>query len=52
MRLSLEYVRTESFWLDCKIIWETLGAIMPGTSAERNEAKVEHGRITDVRHEP
>jgi lipopolysaccharide/colanic/teichoic acid biosynthesis glycosyltransferase len=51
MRLSLEYVRTQSFWLDCKIIWKTLGAIVPGAGTDRSEGKVERGRITDVTHE-
>jgi lipopolysaccharide/colanic/teichoic acid biosynthesis glycosyltransferase len=52
MRLSLEYVRTQSFWLDCKIIWKTLSAIVAGAGAERAEARVERGRISDVTHEP
>ena len=28
MRLSLEYVKTQSFWLDCAILMKTLGAIV------------------------
>ena len=52
MRLSLEYIRTQSFWLDCKIIWKTLGAIVPGAGRDRSEARAERGRISDVTHEP
>jgi lipopolysaccharide/colanic/teichoic acid biosynthesis glycosyltransferase len=28
MRLSLEYVRKQSLWLDCQILWKTLGAVV------------------------
>ena len=28
MRLSLEYVRTQSFALDCKILWQTIAAVL------------------------
>jgi len=28
MRLSLEYVRKQSLWLDCQILWKTLGAVL------------------------
>ena len=28
MRLALEYVRTQSVWLDCKILWRTMRAVV------------------------
>ena len=51
MRLSLEYVRTQSFWLDCKIIWRTLLAIVPWAATGRSEGKVEQRQISDVTRE-
>jgi lipopolysaccharide/colanic/teichoic acid biosynthesis glycosyltransferase len=52
MRLSLEYIRTQSFWLDCKIICKTLAAIVPGKRTGRFEARVDRGRISNVTREP
>jgi lipopolysaccharide/colanic/teichoic acid biosynthesis glycosyltransferase len=52
MRLSLEYIRTQSFWLDCKIICKTLAAIVPGKRTGRFEARMDRGRISNVTREP
>lgn len=48
MRLGLEYIRTQSFWLDCKIVGKTLMAILPGAGTERSE--LAPTEVLDVRH--
>ena len=34
MRLSLEYVRKQSLWLDCQILWKTLAVVLRPARAE------------------
>src|SRR3954453_3178493 len=37
MRLSLEYARTHSVWLDCKILASTVAALLFGSGQRRSE---------------
>jgi len=37
MRLSLEYARTHSVWLDCKILASTVAALVCGSGQRRSE---------------
>jgi|SRR2546422_4357700 len=50
MRLSLEYVRTQSFWLDCKILWQTVAAVLFRPSTSKSELKVERSPVSDLAH--
>jgi len=36
MQLSLEYVRNESLWLDCKLLIKTLGVLLLGTKGSQS----------------
>jgi len=44
MRLSLEYVRNRSFWLDCKILSRTLLALASRSQADRSNVKARDRR--------
>jgi lipopolysaccharide/colanic/teichoic acid biosynthesis glycosyltransferase len=50
MRLSLEYVRTQSFVLDCKILWQTIAAVLVRPAGVKSQAKVEPCPISDPGH--
>jgi lipopolysaccharide/colanic/teichoic acid biosynthesis glycosyltransferase len=50
MRLSLEYVRTQSFGLDCKILWQTIAAVLVRPNGLKSRAKVEACPISDPAH--
>jgi len=41
MRLSLEYVRTQSFALDCKILWQTIVAVLVRPNDVKSGVKAE-----------
>jgi len=43
MRLSLEYVRKQSLWLDCQILCKTLGVLVLGSSRAESGHKVDGG---------
>src|SRR5882762_9944482 len=43
MRLSLEYVRKQSVWLDCRILWKTLGAVVLRRSRAESGQKMDGG---------
>ena len=45
MRLSLEYVRTQSTWLDCRILASTVAAVVFG----RGERRAELGREPETK---
>lgn len=50
MRLSLEYVRTQSFGLDCKILWQTIAAVLVRPNGLKSGAKVKACPISDPAH--
>ena len=50
MRLSLEYVRTQSLRLDCRILWQTVTAVFFRPSRLKNELKVERSPVSDLAH--
>ena len=50
MRLSLEYVSTQSFWLDCKILWQTMAAVLARLDSPKSQANAEPRRISDAVH--
>jgi lipopolysaccharide/colanic/teichoic acid biosynthesis glycosyltransferase len=52
MRLGLEYIRTQSFWLDCKILWRTGAAVVLGRNADKSDMKVDRGCASDLIHKP
>jgi len=43
MRLSLEYIRKQSVWLDCRILWKTLGAVVLRRSRAESGQKMDGG---------
>jgi len=43
MRLSLEYVRKQSLWLDCQILWKTLGAVVLRPARAESDHKIDGG---------
>jgi lipopolysaccharide/colanic/teichoic acid biosynthesis glycosyltransferase len=43
MRLSLEYVRKQSLWLDCQILWKTLGALVLRPTRAESGHKIDGG---------
>ncbi len=48
MRLSLEYVRNRTFWLDCKIVWETIVAVLFSRTSGGPPSKMHDGRSSGV----
>lgn len=50
MRLSLEYVRSQSFALDCKILWQTIAAVVVRPNGVKSEVKAEPCPISDPAH--
>jgi lipopolysaccharide/colanic/teichoic acid biosynthesis glycosyltransferase len=46
MRLSLEYVRRQSLWLDCQILLKTLGAVVFRAPQGDSGVKVDGGRTS------
>jgi lipopolysaccharide/colanic/teichoic acid biosynthesis glycosyltransferase len=51
MRLSLEYVKMQSTWLDCKIICKTLAVIFSSKGTDRYPSAGERRTISDSTHE-
>lgn len=51
MRLSLEYVREQSLWLDCRILLKTLGAVVlrpvRASAGHKAEQRSAHGNISE-----
>jgi lipopolysaccharide/colanic/teichoic acid biosynthesis glycosyltransferase len=43
MRLSLEYVRKQSLWLDCQILWKTLEAVALRPARAESGHKIDGG---------
>ncbi|HYT23446.1 MAG TPA: sugar transferase [Candidatus Polarisedimenticolia bacterium] len=43
MRLSLEYVRKQSLWLDCQILWKTLEAVVLRPARAESGHKIDGG---------
>ncbi len=43
MRLSLEYVRKQSLWLDCQILWKTLEAVVLRPARAESSHKIDGG---------
>lgn len=48
MRLSLEYVRRQSFWLDCDILIRTLGAVIFRREKRGSDTNAGSGRSSGV----
>ena len=48
MRLSLEYVRRQSFWFDCDILVRTLGAVVFRREKRGSDANAGSGRSSGV----
>ncbi len=48
MRLSLEYVRNRSFWLDCRIVLDTIAAVLFSRTICRPPGKIHDGRSSRV----
>ncbi|HVB56307.1 MAG TPA: sugar transferase [Candidatus Acidoferrales bacterium] len=48
MRLSLEYVRRQSFWLDCDILVRTLGAVIFRREKRGSDTNAGSGRSSGV----
>jgi lipopolysaccharide/colanic/teichoic acid biosynthesis glycosyltransferase len=52
MRLSLEYVQKQSFWLDCKILLKSLAAVISGPIRGTAGTQADSGHIHEVIQKP
>jgi len=51
MRLSLEYVRKQSLWLDCQILWKTLEAVVLRPVRAESGHKIDGGPVQEPSHD-